>query len=271
MRHQPIKPTFIYPDNITDKTYLFGASPIEDPVLREDGDWRKKAPAGEDQNRNGVESSACYVEAQQHGIATLQNELWNLIVNYASRFNALLSGGTEYGGNPVAAAESIRVDGLIPEEMLPFSESIVLWSDFHSWKGGDERLCRAAGQVWLKKWEPRYHVVFTKDEPVEEKYRKLKEALKRGPVSISMYAWVERNGIYVKPEGVRDNHLISAIYLSLDNETTILDTYDPYEKVIASNTDFEFAIQWSIRKRPEVAKATGFWQMISAIIKSLWR
>ncbi len=271
MKKTILKPNFIYPDNITPETYVFGAgSPIDDPILREDGDWRKDNPQTEDQNRNGVESSACFTEAQQHDIASLMKELWNLNVNFASRFNALLSGGTPYGGNPISAAESIRKDGLIPEEMLPFDESIALWDDFHSWKGGNERACRAAGQAWLKKWEPRYHVVFQKNDPIEVKYARLREALKRGPVSISMYAWVEEGGVYIKPAGVNDSHLIEATYLDPSDRLYIFDTYPPYEKIIAAGTNFDFAIQWSIRKRPEVEKASSFWEMIIQLIKKIW-
>src|SRR3990167_8104091 len=121
--YKPIKTNFIYPE-IKPEHYKFGSGQIIGTPLREDGDWRDYLPPEELQNVRGIESSACYIEAQQHTIATIEEETFNeLDNNYASRFNALLSGGTEQGGNPIMGADSIRHDGLVKDSLMPFGDN----------------------------------------------------------------------------------------------------------------------------------------------------
>jgi hypothetical protein len=128
-----IKGNFIYP-NITENDYRFGV--VATPVIREDGDWRDYLPPEELQRRNGIESSACFVEAQQHIIAIILEEEYGIKDrNFSARFNLMFSNPSPFGGSPIAAAQSFRHDGLIPDSMLPFSENITSWEEFNSWEG----------------------------------------------------------------------------------------------------------------------------------------
>lgn len=266
MKHTPYPVNFIYPENIHPKTYTLGGGQISEPDLRVDGDWRGSLPVIEDQNKFGVESSACYIEAQQHAVATVQKAVFGLNSNYAARFNALLSNGTSYGGDPIAGAESIRTDGLIPDTAMPFGDSIASWEEYHSWEGVVEAVCRKLGKDFLNEWELKYHVIFERWETLETKYKKLKDSLKKGPVCVSVYAWVEIDGLYVKPEGASDTHLTEITYVDSDGCAYTRDTYDPYEKKIAPNTNFDFAIQWFVKKR--TTKQTNWF---IRLIKRLWQ
>jgi len=69
--YTPVKTNFIYPE-ILPEHYRFGSGQILGTPLREDGDWRDYLPPEEAQNIRGIESSACYIEAQQHAIATIE-------------------------------------------------------------------------------------------------------------------------------------------------------------------------------------------------------
>lgn len=243
-----IKGNFIYPEiSETDRTY---AGAVLGPILREDGDWRDFLPPNEDQRQNGVESSACYVEAQQASIATIQEETFEVKdQNYSARFNALLSNGTDVGGDPIKGAMSIKKDGLISDELMTFKD-ISSWAEYHSWEGVSEVECKQKGKEWLDKWALNYKIVAEREEPIETKYISLKEALKRSPVPISVCAWYERNGQYYKPLGKRDNHLTLAIYVDEKDRIHIRDTYAPYLKILEPKTNFDFAMAWTVEKKP---------------------
>ncbi len=249
MKEEFIPHNFIYPE-IADTTYHFGSKQLEGTPLRADGDWRKYLPPKEYQNKNGVESSACYKEAQQHTIATLLEEQFDIKdENFSGRFNDQ-EGATPLGGDPLKAADSFRHDGLIPESLLPFSDDITSWKEFNSFKGGNEVQCVIAGKEWLKKWEPKYDVVFTRYESVESKYEKARKALKYSPLPVSVYAWVKNEkGLYVKPKGKSDTHLVELVYIDDKGHAYVWDTYDPCLKKLDPYFNFDFGMRWSIEKR----------------------
>lgn len=240
---------FIYPDiKPSDRRYAGFAGEI----LRADGNWSDFLPNPEDQRKNNVESSSCYVSASQYIIAILLEEKYGIKdSDFSARFNALLSDGTPNGGDPLRGGMSLKRDGLIPELMMPFNDEILSWNDFHSWKGVIKNLCIEKGKDFLKEYSLNFKVVVEKDLPVATKYILLKEALKHSPVALSYTAWYEKNGKYYKPEGLRDNHLIAGVALSVDenNSITILDTYAPHKKVLEPNANFEFAMSWEIERK----------------------
>ena len=245
--------SFIYPV-ITDADRNYG---VIEKIVRPDGDWRKHQPPTEHQNVRGIESSACYVEGEQHAIASLLEAEYGVIDdNYSSRFNALLSYGTPNGGDPVAAAYSINHHGLIPDSMMPFGYEIENWDDFHSWKGVSEDECKKKGKDYLQLWELNYKIEVERDFPIATKYLLLKKALTKSPVPISVYAWYQNGDVYIKPEGARDNHLVEAVYLDEQNRVHVRDTYEPFDKILAPNFDFDFAMSWSAQKKTSKPKLT---------------
>lgn len=263
--------TFTYPKERLEKR-TFGSKGAK-KILRPNGDWRDYLPPDEDQNRHGVESYACYVESQQAGRAVIREEEYGIPdLNYSARFNALLSGGNEGGGDPLAAAESIKTDGMVIEGMMPFSEDIKSWQDYHSWKGASERLCRIAGKMHLAHWKEDEDVVFTKDEPREVKYAKLKDALKRSPIPMSVCGvfWTEQNGVYKKPVGAVDTHMVLCLYVDEQNRPHWRDTYKPYYKIGEPFYNSEFAMELSTEKIEEKKKLT-FWEMILNIWQKIIR
>lgn len=248
MKYTPIPANFFYPV-ITPQHFRFGAVTSK-KILREDGDWRSFLGPTEDQNIRGIESSACFIEGQQHTIATLEEYCFlEYDNNYSARFNALLSGGTESGGDPLKGADSIRNDGLISDSVMPFGDYIESWDDFHSWKGVSEQAMRLKGQEYRGKKKLSNEIVFERDEPIAQKMSKLREALKYSPCPMSVVGWYEQDGLYVKPMGTIDNHLIEAVFIDDLNRITIRDTYAPYEKVLAPNYNSEFCMSWTCEKR----------------------
>lgn len=264
--YTPVPRNFVYPD-ITETDYRFGSGQVSGISLRPNGDWRDYLPLGEEQRRNGVESSACFIEASQHANATLIEEQYDIKdLNFSARFNMIFTNATPFGGSPIEGAQSIRKNGMIPESMLPFSDEIHSWSEFNSFKGGSERACIAAGKQFLKRWQLNWDIVFTRDEKPEIKIKKLREALKFSPIPLSVPAWFERDGVYFRPEGEQDNHLVEAVYVD-DKYIYIFDTYSPFLKKVDININPEFAMRWSVSKIPQ--KEPIFQQIIN-LIKALF-
>lgn len=266
---------FVYPE-IKPQDFKFGSNEVIGTVLNEKGDWRSYTPPEEVQNRNGVESAACFIEAQQHTLATIQEEQFGIAdQNYSARFNLIHSRATPNGGSPLVGADSIRHDGLIPDELLPFSDDINSWSEFNSFEGGNQMLCLKEGQRWLNQWNPQYDIVIMRDEVVAEKYRKLKEALKYSPICASVYAWVQdpTTGLYIKPPGVLDNHLIEVVYIDDDNHPYVWDTYSPFLKKLEAFYNFDFGLRWSLEKKSVVTRKNWLQELISSFVKffkDLW-
>lgn len=260
-----IKTNFKYPKlKASDRSY--GVSLGQ--VIRESGDWRDFLPPLEDQNQRGVESSACYVEGSQHAIAITQEEEFGVLdQNYSARFNALLSDGTEGGGDPVEGGKSIKFDGLIPEELMSFT-GIDNWDEYHSWSGVEIAKAKREAEIFKDKWDLSFKILVERDLPLKTKYLELREGLKRSPVPLSVCAWYEKGGEYYKPEGKRDNHFVVGLYVDNQDRIHILDTYAPYLKVLAPKTDFEFALSWVVKKKPYEQRA-GIMKQIIAFLSQL--
>lgn len=258
---------FIYPE-LNEKHAIYGANFLANPIIKPDGDWRKDLPPEEEQLRYGVETSACYCEAQQHTIATLEEaNLGEIDNNYSARFNALLSDGSRYGGDPVKGADSIRHDGLVKESSMPHDENITSWDDFHSWKGVDEEKVRAEGQKDLEKKERNFGVLITRNLSLDSKYQIIEEGLKRSPLPMSVWGVTDSDNNYMqKPDGIFDTHMVEAIYLDKENrQIHILDTYPPFRKVLPTNYNPDFAMGWTVSRK------TGTIYTVTSGKKSFWR
>lgn len=266
MNHYPIKSNFRYPD-LKPQDFRFGGN-IK--IIRENGDWRDYIPNPEDQLKYGIESSACFIEAQQHTIASIQEEEFGIPdQNYSSRFNMTFTDADEYGGSPISAAQSFRHDGIIPDSMLPFSEEITSWQDFNSFKGGNKNACIAAGKQFLKRWNLYWYIVFERFESKEAKLTKLRLALKESPVPMSVPGWYERDGIYFRPDGVRDNHLVECVHVDQEGYMYVFDTYEPYLKKLDKDINPEFAMKWTINKIKTETVELGVLAKLFALLKSL--
>lgn len=269
LRFTKIPGNFIYPD-LTEEDFRFGSGQLTGTPLRADGDWREYLPPEEDQNVRGIESSACFVEASQHAIATIEEEEYGEVDNnYAARFNALLAGGTPTGGSPIAAADSMRHDGLVRDSVMPFGPDVRSWGEFHSWKGVNEKSVRSLGKEYLETKELGYDVVVERHYDVKMKYQKLRDALKYSPCPVSVVAWYERDGIYYKPAGLRDTHLVELVYIDDNNQAYVRDTYAPYLKQLEPFFDFDFGMRWSVEQKESAVNISLMWRVVTLLLQLL--
>lgn len=238
--------SFIYPE-IPETQYHYGSGEVVGNVLRPDGDWRPYTPPGEVQRRNGIESSSCYKAAQLHTIATILEEQFDLPdQDFSERFNDQ-DNATPSGGDPLRAADSFRKQGLIPDSFLPFSDEIKSWSEFNSFKGGDKDQCEKQGKTWRQYWEPKYDVVVKREMNIEEKYARMKAAVKCSPLPFSVAQGYD-SGL-PKPKGASDIHLVELVHIDDQDCPWIWDTYPPFLKKLAPRYNTDFAMRWTIEKQ----------------------
>src|SRR3990167_2883335 len=101
MKKNLIKGNFKYP-KLRDTDFLFGSGQLLGTPLRSDADWRTYLPPPEEQRRHGIESSACFIEAQQHTLATILEEQFGILdQNFSARFNIQFANATPEGGSPI--------------------------------------------------------------------------------------------------------------------------------------------------------------------------
>lgn len=256
---------FIYPE-FKDTDYHFGLGQVIGNVLRPDGDWRPYLPPSEEQRRNGIESSSCFVEAQQHAIATILEEQYDLFdQNFSARFNLIFSSATPSGGDPLKAAQSFRDKGLIPDTMLPFSDDIKSWQEFNSFKGSDRGLCEKEGKEWRKSWDPKYDVVVRKEMDIDTKYTLLKQALKYSPLPFSVAQGYDSGK--PKPSGVRDIHLVELVHIDEQNCPYVWDTYGPnFLKKLAPNYNTDFSMRWTVEKQVTTEEISIFMKILNVLL-----
>jgi len=233
------------PDIIQEDHYVLGSGMASKrfgaAALMPDGHgWGKYKPEKELQNKNGVETLACTVYGSLNAWETLANyyDLHDFPKDCSERFNAILAGITRSGGSPHRSCESIRESGVIPEQTLPFDGTIYSWDYYYSPKPMDPALA-SLGKRILRKYVFGHEWVWpdgTVDRPT-----RLKSALSRGPVCVSMHAWKEKNGMYYKDKGDADNHWLQLLDYKEGKYWLVYDHYEKDEKKITWDTEFECA------------------------------
>lgn len=245
------------PPVITVSDYIFGSldktKTLKGEVLRPDGQWDNDLPEDEMQNRYYFESYNCSNYGTLNCKDTLENALYGSVRDDSERFLGVVSGTSHAGNNPHGVAEAIRKYGLIPEEELPWSPDINSWEEYYSPKPMT-KVYLDMGKVWLKKYEFKHEYAFHGYDSLKTKQNKLCEALKYSPIGISVYAWVQRNGMYYKPSGKSDNHWVECYGYVKGKYWKIFDSYDNTRKKVEWNTNFSFAKKYQLTKLEESKK-----------------
>lgn len=165
--------------------------------------------------------------------------------NISDRFLGIMAGTTAKGNDPSNVYEAVRKFGLIPEEMLPWSEDIKTAEDYYSFKGADKEACYRAGREWLSKKSFLHQWVFNPSAPLSEKINNMKVALKYSPLCVDVYAWqMDDKGFYVR--GGQSGHWTTC-YNVKDFEY-IFDSYFPHGKILTPDFNFYFCKRISVEK-----------------------
>lgn len=255
-----------------DAGYIIGAlRGVKGAIINEPGDWLPFFPIPEDQKK-GFETNACATFHTLNPIEALLEYKFGKKENYADRALAIASGTDPAVGNdPHKVAETVRKElGCLPESDLPFSEEIKTVSEFYSPNPLPESIY-AKGKQWLSEWIFGHEWVFQKGDDVSYKHSMLKEALKRGTVSVSVRAWMHDGQNYYKPKGSPDTHWCQL--LKFEGNTPIIgDSYAPYIKRLSPDYDFGFAKVYYLDENKELDILSKIVDALSKLVPllSLW-
>lgn len=206
-------------------------------LINDRADWSKWLPKKEIQKRGNLETMACTIFGTANCFETLANfhGFNDFPKDLAERYNGVLAQITPNGGSPHKACETFRLFGGLPEDLLPFSEDIRSWEYFYAPNPMDEDFVRE-GQNLLTKFVMGHEWVFNGNKTLAEKQHLLKQALKRGTVAVSVYAWSKEGDYYVKRGP--DNHWLQLVGYKEGKYWIVNDHYEPTEKRLAWDTDF---------------------------------
>jgi len=255
-------------------TARFGAIPL----MPGGHGWDAYIPSFESQNINNVESYACTVYGALKAWITLANKLgYDIPDNCSERFNAIVAGIVPPGANPHDVAESMRTVGMIENKYLPFDKKIKSTEAFYQPKPMPEELIAEAKKL-VQKYEFGHETVFNDPQyglRTLNKPAKLKEALSRGPVCVSVCAWKEdAQGYFYKDPTDLDQHWTFLVDYVEGEYWLVDDQYAPYEKKIRWETDFQTAEVYFLKENETgiaPADKTYFMKMLQQMAESLKR
>lgn len=238
--------------------FVLGSQQLPRVILQPTGNWQEHLPPGEPQSRPDLETCNCTAYNTLSSIEILIRRLFGTQPDFSERFVGIMAGTRPPGNSPHTACEAIRRYGLIEESLLPFNDSIHSILEYYSPDPMTEELL-ARGQEWLSFFDFGHEWVWADGSDLPTKQSALKEALKYSPVSLSTYAWVwNAQGIYIKAHGLTDNHWTTCVDYKEGEYWLILDSYDPFLKKVAWDTDFTQAKRFHLAKKDPVVEAKKF-------------
>jgi hypothetical protein len=218
--------------------------------LNPSGDWLSYVNENELQRRFLLETSNCTNYGTLKALIALATFKGYLYFprNCSERYTGVCTGTSLDGNDPWHVIETIATKcGVIHEELLPWTNED-RWESYYSPKPMTTEFI-LEGQRILRKYDIEPEWVFHSRSSLspEEKRAKIKEALKRGPVCVSVQAWSEKDGVYYKRG--RDNHWVWLA--KYDGENPVIhDQYEPFVKTLHPDYDFDVAIVYFMRHNP---------------------
>ncbi|MBP6946242.1 MAG: hypothetical protein KBB46_03050 [Candidatus Pacebacteria bacterium] len=247
-----------------------------DEVVMPSGDWREfiqsernsdefRVLHHEKQARNGFDSMSCTTFATLNAIELLMvaqgivggvgmaegsNETQRVSPNYSDRFTSILAGTTQKGNTPQKVAESVRRFGLVPEAELPFSDEITTWEQFFSLgSAANAANLKASAKTAVRRFKFSHEWLWEERPAAEVQITLLRKALFYSPVGIAVYGWARgEDGKYIR-NGQFANHWTLLVAITDSNDYVVLDSYEPFVKVLRKGYEIEFAKGYGVRLR----------------------
>lgn len=261
---------------ITRGDYFLGAS---DLILRPDGQWDSFQSTGELQRRNDTDKMACvsfsacniieeiinfYLD--QEKIRTAQPFMIDVLnvfrafslikngeCNISDRYVAKMSGTSIRGNSQQIVANSIRHNGLVPEDKWPYVSD---WNEYYKTVPSD--IIKLGQQLTeyidiTYKWDSPFNYV---------------ETFKRSPVQTAVYAgsnWFGE-GI-IQRENSQKNHAVGHDGYVLNSYKKIVDSYEPFKKKVAWNFDLSTYLIFQITLKKKFSNQP----IVDELIKKGWK
>ena len=255
---------FLKPE-IKPDDYVLGAGKIPEEVLQENGNWLLLLPIFEKQKK-GTETYNCTAFGTTSALEILMKKKFGEEKNYSDRALGIMAGTFPPGNDPNTVAQALRDNGLINEELLPFSDDIDSVEKYYSPKPLPDNLVEAAKE-FTNTYDFKHEWGWSWGVSLEEKHRRLKEMLKCSPIGVSVYAWEQDgNGLHIKTG--EDNHwCVLYGFDELLNVWLIFDSYENNLKMLHPDYDFGWAKRYWIEKKPIVMEKKRPWTRFIEAIK----
>jgi hypothetical protein len=244
-----------------------------DDIINPGGDWTVYKSGDEAQSRTGFDTEGC---ALFHtGIAYIMlakiNGFTDFPKDVSERYMGVLANTTQAGTDIHLLAESIRNNGLIPQEVLPWTEDTDTLAEFYSPKPMDASILSFGrklvdrfvfGHAWVIPPGSSYTPAHKQDM--------LRNALTRGPVAVTISGYYRyKNEKLWKEDTDPDTHYVNLIRYE-GSIPVIQDSYFPFEKELAKNYNFNAAKIYYLKRNTETIK--NFWSSVwDSFAKRLWK
>lgn len=229
--------------------YIFGAGSLtKAEVLKADGDWTSLTPTNERQNSVYFDTMACVTFSALNCIEMILNEKFQDYTNWSDRFTAKMSGTSANGNSLVNVADSIRKDGLCPEGLwvYPRDQRKPVFDRPEYYKEVPQNI-KDEAKRFLDLYNVSYEWV-----PTTKGVKDLQEALKYGPLQITVIAWYDKNkdGVYESPAGLAFNHAVALVKVDDDGTMYVYDSYEPFIKKLESGFSIgSYGLRYIIDKK----------------------
>lgn len=245
------------------------------PIINAEGNWIPYLPDREPQSKNGVETQACTVYGTLSALETLVFFHTGKQVNYSDRYIANVAKNRGIldphgGADPHKIAELIReISGNLREERCAWTADLDTVDKYYSLVGRELADLMLEGTEWYKEWELKHLWVWSGNPTPAQKRELIQEALKRGTVCTSVYAWNAQGPIYVKPQGAGDNHWQMTAQAKGNEPYDDFDSYDTYLKRLDPLFDFSLAKVYYLTPVAHLFLKNLGWQMTDPEVMEL--
>lgn len=226
-------------------------------VLRPDGDWSNFLPVYEPQFNKQFDSYGCTVWGSQNCLEIYLKQQTGVEYNFSERFTYILAGIRPPGADPHEVIESMRKYKVIPDKLLPFTDS---YEEFLTPNPMTEQLL-AEGRKWSYGLGHQY--VWNIPQTKEQRLNKIKEYLRYSPLGVSVTAWILENGVYVD-NGQPNTHWC-VLYGITDNGYLIFDSYDHGHKVLSFDHQIQVAKRFYLEKK--TIKRFWLWELLRRLFR----
>lgn len=202
---------------IKNESHIFGnLNSVPFPVVQPDGDWSEYLVAKEFQNLNNVEPYACVIFTLLNCIEILIKKKYGVERNYSDRFLAQAVNTRNGGCSPEDACEFLRKIGVPPQDVWPFDTTVDSTDKFFA---KPNQSIYEIAKEFTAEWDFMHKFVPSNHETITA-------ALTCSPLLMSVYAWVEQNGIYYRPDNMGDVHATTLFYQRPGVFRRLFDSYD---------------------------------------------
>jgi len=251
--HKPT-PTGFHHEAVDQSAYVLGGlTKLPFESVRHNSSWLELLPLPEYQSPY-FETYSCTAHATINAIQMLQLQKFGESEDYSERFLANVSGTIPGGNNPHTVAEYIRKVGLVEESLYP-TLTAKTWEEYY---GTIPPKVFEIARQWLLVRDFGHEYIPTDSDAIFD-------CLKTSPVGVSVAGWYEEDGMYIKPQGVSDNHWTLIVSAVKGHYFLVYDSYAPFIKKLPWGYKFGIAKRYHLSEKKQAVTCN----LICRIIKFL--